>query len=155
MKKNWSDTANKALSYFKSKKRDDKSEFWSAGDNAPQWVKDLCYTAHKVDDVMPNDYIYAYIVEALDLIVEASGAECLSEIEEDIFGIEGEVYNSDLLSWVSSNLSFSSYVDQAMSEFEAKEHFNALMIGNSLHKQAIAMSVLSSIDDQAEDVEDE
>ena len=141
-------------SIFLQSHRGEKGSFWHTSDEAPEWVKNLCHTAHKVDDVMPNDYVYEYIVDALDLIGEMEGADRLSEFEESIFEIEGDIYNADLLQWVASNLSFSSYVDEAMNEYGAKEHFNALQIGNALHKQAIARSVLDSINEQAEEIEE-
>jgi hypothetical protein len=153
-KKNWAELAETMSACFTTGKRTSGEEYLFLNNEAEQWMKDLCYAVHKVDDVLPNDYIYSFILSALDLIAEARGAERLSEIEEDIFEIEGDIYNSDLLSWVGSNLSFSSYVDQALSEYGAKEHFNALSIGQALHKQAIAQAVLSFIDDIAEEVEE-
>ena len=153
-KKNWAETAKEALQYFTRDTRNDKTEFWATTNDAPGWVKDLCYAAHKVDDVLPNDFIYEYIVDALDLIAEADGAERYSEIEEDIFSIEGDIYNADLLRWVASNLTFSAYVDQAIEEYGIKGHFEVLQLGNALHKQAIAARVLQSIDQQADEMEE-
>lgn len=118
--------------------------FYHLKDNAPQCVKDLVYKAHKIDDVLPNDYIYEFIVEALQLFTE-SGAVRMSELEEDINEIEPDVYNADLLRWVSDNLAFSAWVDEALSEYGAKDLFQALQIGQQLQRQAIARSVLDSI----------
>lgn len=154
--KNWAKVAKEALKYFKLGKREDETEYWHAHNvpDEPEWIRELCYSAHKIDDVLPNDYIYEYIVNALELISEMDGAQSISEFEESIFEIEGLIYNHDLLKWVSSNLTFSRWVDEAMTEYGAKEHFAALQLGNMLHQQAIARDVLDSIDKQAEEIDE-
>ena len=111
-------------------------------DGSPKWMKEMAYKAHKIDDVLPNDYIYSFISEALDVICDSDNPE------EAIYEIEPDIYNSDLLLWVGSNLSFSCWVDGVLQEgLIGKECglFNVLMQAQARHKQAIASCVLNEL----------
>lgn len=108
-------------------------------DGSPQWMKEMAFKCHNIDDVMPNDYIYAFISEALDIITGSDNPD------EAIFEIEPDIYNNELLSWLSSNLSFSSWVDEEIEECGSKELFGLLQHAQARHKQAIASCVLSEL----------
>ena len=72
-------------------------------------LKDLIHKAH--GENLPDDYIYEYISDALDLISECSDEE---EIEERIGEIEGDVYTSDLTKWLASHNGRVDYLTQAL-----------------------------------------
>lgn len=134
--------AKNVLKYFEHGKRNDGTKYRFIKDEAPEEYRELAYSAHLVDDVMPNDYIYDFIYDALTVISECDSDD---HIEDEINSIEPDVYNSDLLKWISDNLTFSSWVDEAMKTYEAKDLFSALQIGQGLHRQAIANSVYESL----------
>lgn len=137
--------AEESLKYLKWGKRTKEAggeDYCFTKDEAPQWFKDLVYKAHKIDDVLPNDYIYCFISDALSLI---AGSD---EPEEAILEIEGDIYNHDLLKWLSNNLTFSCYVDEVIQEYgtnEDTQFFNILMDAQKRHKEVIARSVLESL----------
>lgn len=112
-------------------------------DNAPKWFKDLVKKAHDIDDVMPNDYIYQFIKDALYTIAESS------DPQEAIYQIEPDCYNHDLLKWISDNLSFSSWVDEAIQDYSTTKDltlFDALMRGQQKHREEIAQCVFDCLE---------
>src|SRR5574338_460125 len=117
------DLAQEVLNNMETKKRNDGKQFVALKSHDIQWHVDLCCEAH--DDVLPNDFVYEQIENALYLIKDAEG-EDKDEIQENILdsnSIEPDPYNSDLLAWVSSNLGFSEYVDRAMQNYQTKDFF--------------------------------
>jgi hypothetical protein len=98
-----------ALKWFETKNRDSGESFYSLKDSAPQELKDMIRAAH--DKMLPDDYKYAYVVDALEAV---EAYEDIDNIESEI---EADVYNSDLLKWLSSNLTRAEYVDEYVEEF--------------------------------------
>ena len=144
--------AQEVLNNLETKKRKDDKEFIALKNHEPQWHVDLCLKAHENGDILPNDYIYKEIENSLMLILDAEG-ETEDEIREytlDGNFIEGDIYNFDLLAWVSSNLYFAEYVDRALEECCIKGFFNALQVGNQLFKEAVFYSVLDSLSERAQ-----
>lgn len=102
---NVEDMAKLARSWFESSSRDDGSVFWARKDGAPEWLADMCYEAHGA--LMPDDWRYSFIVDALDII---------SEGDEDAEP-EADIYTHDLLAWLSSNLTRVAYCEEAREEY--------------------------------------
>ena len=67
----------------------------------PEWVKECVYNAH--DGMTPDDWKFKFIAEA------ASGLAADGEGWEP----EPDVYNGELLAWLSSNLTRAAFCDQA------------------------------------------
>jgi hypothetical protein len=67
----------------------------------PEWVEECVYSAHA--GMLPDDWKFKFVAEA------ASGLA--SEGEE--WEPEADIYNGELLRWLSSNLTRSAYCDQA------------------------------------------
>lgn len=155
MKKTIFELAEIMSKAFETRKRNDGKNFYCIKDeyNIHQenteysWINNIIHDAHMVDDVMPNDYIYQFIRDAVDIISECETEE---EIEERFFEIEADIYYADLFSWVSDNLNFSSYVDEAMQEFQLTDLCSALQYGQQRHKEAIAFSVFNSLKEISE-----
>lgn len=100
--------AEEARRYFAKGKRDDGTRFWKTVDGAPEWVTDLCRSAHEEGHVPPDDYRYAAIVEALDAFAE-------NEDPDDVQP-ESDIYTADLKRWLMSAGGREDYVDRAMNE---------------------------------------
>lgn len=124
---------------FVTKKRDNGDTYLciELDDKNPE-LMDLIRNAH--DGLMPDDYKYQFIHDALEAIA-------LVEVEDDLNNIdlEPDIYNCDLLKWVSSNLTRAAYVDDAIRDYEYDGLFNALQNGQSYEKNEVLHSVLSSL----------
>jgi len=97
--------AEEALKYFVRKSV--PREYLTMGSDRPQWVFQMAMNAH--NDMLPDDYKFEFIVEALTQISEH---EDLDEIE-----MPEEIYTSNLTKWLASNLRRPSYCDDALSEY--------------------------------------
>lgn len=141
--------ADEVRGHFKTFRRgDDKEDHWSLKDDAPEWIRDdVCYEAH--GSMMPDDHKYAFIVEALDALAE-------NEDPDDI-DLEADIYNADLLKWVSSHLERAGYVEEAIEE-SGGEHpgfFESLMMGQAAEKREVLYSVRQSLEKRIEDEPEE
>jgi hypothetical protein len=134
------EVAETARKYFVNSKRTNSDEtYWHTKDDAPDWVNDMCQAAH--DGMLPDDYRYSFIVEALDAIIDAEG-------DTDSADLEADCYTADLTAWLASRVSRTEYVDQAVEEFGADSVgiVSQLMQGQYLEKREVLTSVISSLE---------
>lgn len=98
--------AGEVSAMFESRKRDNGDEFWSVKDGSPKWITEMTHEAH--GDMLPDDYKYQFIVEALDALANYEDPDDIdSEIEPD-------PYTHDLNKWLASNLTRAGYVNEAV-----------------------------------------
>lgn len=104
-------------------------------------IKNLIYEAH--DDMLPDDYKYQFIHEALEAIAEHDDIEDIN--------LEPDIYNCDLLKWVSSHLSRASYCNDAIENmlgFQDEMDFMAIVsMAQSLEKDKVLQSVRTSLEE--------
>jgi hypothetical protein len=110
---------------------------------AAENLKQLVHDAH--NDMLPDDYKYQFIYEALEAISESDNPD---EIQ-----LESDVYNSDLLKWVSSHLTRASYVDEAVETWEYRSFFEALSAGQYQEKNDVLAIVRYSLEKILKDEE--
>lgn len=83
-------------------------EFWIRESPADDWISDLCREAH--GDMLPDDWRYDFIVEALDVI---SDYENMDDARDSL---EADIYTSALIAWLGSHGHRPSYCDDAVEE---------------------------------------
>lgn len=138
---------------FETRKRHTREPFVALKDGSPDWMKDLCYQAHGGDDnwMMPDDWRYRFIAEAVDAIVDAGADATDSEYSDVVGNIEADIYTCDLLLWLSSKNSRYSYVDDARSEYGTQDSIiKEIAIGQILEKQEVLFSVLNFLREQSD-----
>lgn len=145
--------AKEALQYFKLKTvtRDSREvTIWAHTDDAPEWVKEMTREAH--GDMLPDDWKFRFVVEALEAIANSEdGYE-----DEVITELEADVYNHELLDWVSSSLIRMRYVDEAVEKTEWPGSLAyALAMGQLDEKQEVCWIVLECLRDRLEQLEEE
>ena len=123
--------AREARAAFSKKTRDDGSEFWTHGLEAPEWVDELTMAAHGTGPggMLPDDYRYSFIVEALDALEEAEDAD------EARDGYEFEPYHSRLSDWLGSHGHRFSYCDEWADEMGYPEDTYHRLAGGHLHER--------------------
>lgn len=129
----WFETAvgKDDIDYLRLKKRDEN-------------ISNLIYAAH--DKMLPDDFKYRFIREALEIISESS------EIED--IQLEADIYNSDLLKWIGSDLHRGYYVDQAIDDMCDGTYpgfFESLRYGQYAEKMEVLHSVILSLEKILED----
>lgn len=90
-----------AREFFLIKTRADGTDFYDFNlATAPEWVRDMVFSAHS--GMLPDDYKYRFVVEALDAIGEA---------DDDDAHIEADTFTGDLLAWAASHSDRVGYCD--------------------------------------------
>jgi hypothetical protein len=98
----------------------DKNEYYYIRGDAPIEIHTFVRDIH--GDWLPDSYKYDFIVEALQAISDFTGEE--EDIEEILGEIESDVYNHNLLDWISSNVKRQYYIDK---EVEDLGHGDGIM----------------------------
>lgn len=131
------------------KQRANGADFISIRDGSPSWIQDVCHAAH--GDMFPDDNKYQFIADALDIIVETSDEDDVNQsLDSDV-----DVYTHDLLTWLSSSISRTSYVDEAVSENGWSDLNAALMQGQYAERREVYDAVYRALEDLASEAEEE
>ena len=142
------EVAELALKYLTTKKRPSGESFVTRTDDAPEWMVEIVRTAH--EHMLPDDYKYDYVWNALEAITQYDDPQ---DAESDI---EADVYNADLLAWLQSHGERQGFVDEAVSEFGHSDMglMGDIMIGQWHEKTTVFRSVLNSVEELAEKLEE-
>ena len=133
--------AEEALAWFREGERlPEGVRFVTLAHDRPEWLMELVHKAH--GDMLPDDYRYKVIQEALEDILNNDGLVEDNEVHE--FADNVDVY---LFAWVSSNLARVAYCDEYMAELpsEKQTFCEVLSGGQYLERQEIYQSVLASL----------
>lgn len=136
--------------WFGGATRPNGEEFRRLKDGHPAELHTLVMNAH--GEMMPDDWRYEAIEDILDAIAVA---EDPNELHGEIDSLV-DVYNADLLRWVSSHLERAGYVDEAVEELGYPGClFKALQYGQHQEYSEIHSLVLRELEKIAEEREEE
>lgn len=137
------DFAATARAYFVEKKRTNGDMFWFVADEAPEWVRDLCYVAHDFGSVMAEDWRYQFIVDALDAFEECDDPDdVLPEAPHTV---------SEKTAWLASRNDRYDYVDEAVRELGHGESIiDDIAMGMEAEMREVFDSVRSSLEEMIE-----
>jgi hypothetical protein len=138
--------AKEASAYMTTDTRPNGERFYKTTDNCPDWFSDLVREAH--GEMMPDDYRYRFISEALDAFADYDDTD--SALEQ----IEADCYTYNLIEWLGSNLTRQYYTDEAL-ENGAPDTFAMLYNGQAQEKDEVYRSVLQSLETQLEELTEE
>ena len=120
--------AKMARCAFSLETRDNGSEYWNRNRCAPEWIMELCQTAH--GGMLPDDYRYRFIVQALDALEEAE------DVDEARDGYEFEHRYYRLVEWLGSHAGHRlEYCDQWAEEYGHPESTGDLLQGGHLQER--------------------
>lgn len=120
---------------FTQKQRGDET-IWVVADEHREAntgdVMELMAAVHEDRNILPDDYRYAYTVEALDIIAESEDPD---EAEHEL---EADYQTADLVAWLGSGLRYA-YVDEVVSELGHSDMgvIGDIMAGQVLEKQEV------------------
>ena len=149
MSKNVNELAKEALGWFTTDARDNGEEFVKTKEGRPDWLENLIFTAH--DDMMPDDYRYRFIEDALQYISDQD--EDADDL--DCPEIEADSYTGDLTKWLHSRNDRVYYLTEALEEYEINDGFQALYLAQLCERGEVYDSVLNSLRELCKDQEDE
>ena len=140
-----------ARKHFEQITRDEQT-IWTRTDDAPEWVRDLCFAAHDAGDMLPDDWRYEFIVAALDALEDHDDEDDARD------SIEADIYTHDLTTWLASRVDRTGYVDDACEEYgtDAPQGIvERLQVGQLAEKREVFESVLSSLSDRLDALQDD
>ena len=150
--------AEEAGRWFETFKRDASgdAEFWRTKDGHPAWVKDMCMDAHESGSMLPDDWRYEFIYGALNALD--------SNDDPDDITLDSDPYTFDLLRWLASDLSRTSYCDAAIDDglWESTTRggdnggtIRLIAIGQIMEKEEVLRAVRAFLESRAEELESE
>lgn len=143
--------AARARSFFERGQRANAREdeyYWRMKDKLPIWVHDLTFKAHDNGNILPDDYKYEYIVDALDRLEDGHDPESPE--------LEADVYNNDLVRWLGSLVHRADYVDEGVEDYGWDEEggiMRAIAMGQIREREEIFYSVVESLKERLEAIE--
>lgn len=145
--------AKQAYDCFEPKTRDSGEVFYTLKDGSPEWVSELVHTAHG-DDFLPDDYRYKWAMEACEWIASADDPDDGSgEFADQAV----DVYTSERLKWLSSNLNRLSYCDEAAGEYGDQEPSAGIIDrigwGQYMEAEEVYVLVLKALEDVSAEVD--
>jgi hypothetical protein len=142
--------AETALNCFEVRTRDNGNTYYCRKDGSPEWIQDMIHDAH--GDMLPDDYRYGFVYDALNIIVEADCAgDRLEGLDNSV-----DIYTSDLTSWLNSRTDRYSYVDQAIEEFGPFDSvISSISAGQLKEREEVFYSVLEFLKDLSDEEEEE
>lgn len=144
--------ARECAEMLETQKRDNGKSYVAFKRDAPEWMRDMARDAH--GDLLPDDFIYEYIAEALEAISMADDAE---DIERACDELEPDVYTSGILKWLSAR-GFMC-VDEALSDCGMQVDgvnttlFDAVMLAQVEEKRRVFNAVVHFLKQRAEENE--
>ena len=128
------DLAKIARCAFSLETRDDGSNYWTHGREAPEWIQDLARAAHGTDahgapSMIGEDYRFAFIVEALDALEESEDTDDTSAC------YEFETYHYRLADWLGSHGHRFEYCDEWAEEMGQPEDTYHRLAGGHLRER--------------------
>lgn len=140
---------------FVTDRRNDGKEFVKLADTCPEWVSEIVRKCH--GDMMPDDWRYHMIkTVAYEFCTRSCDnqddcEELVGEIADDLI----DVYNINLLEWLSSDLDRAYYCNEAISEGLLSTNadiFERIRMGQYKEYEEIAYLMLNAISDVVEDM---
>ena len=148
MNKTVNELAREALGWFITDTRDSGEKFVKTKYGRPDWLGNLIFTAH--GDMLPDDYRYKFIEDALIMIADQD-----EDTDLDCPEIEADTYTSDLTKWLHSRNDRVYYLTEALEKYEIKNGFWALQESQLCEREEVYFSVLNSLRELCKDQEDE
>ena len=127
--------------------------YWKRKSDADEWIQALCFAAHEdhiCGMMMPDDYRYQMIIDALNLI-EEYGEEAPCYTSES-----APVYDCELTDWLSSKAYRKEYVAEAVENYGSSGDLIGMMSNGYLCEfQIVIEIVVNFLSNQLESMEEE
>lgn len=115
-------------------------EFRRLKDDAPEWMTDVCRQAHDKGEILPDDWRYRFIEEAVDALASHDSPDTARD------SLEPDIYTSDLTGWLHSRNSRAWYLDEAAREYgQFRDGLQLLAAGQMREKEETFQQVLDAL----------
>jgi len=126
--------------------RDSETDRVLKKDDCPEWVVDLCRTAH--GEMFPDDWRYEFIQDALNWLEEDGNDP--DDFTADLDSLYP--YTADRTNWLASGHRFI-YCDEAMEEYGKPQDTNTLIAwGMAAELEEVFRLVVNALEARAEEL---
>ncbi len=118
--------------------------------DAPEWMTTVCRKAHDEASILPDDWRYAFIEEAVDALAASEDAVDALAASEDADearnSLEPDVYTSDLTAWLHSRNSRVYYLSEVLAEYGSfRDGFQLLAAAQMIEKEEVFQQVVDAL----------
>ena len=126
---------------FESATRTNGETFCKLQDGSPEWMTTVCREAHDEAKLLPDDWRYAFIEEAVDAMAE------YEDSDEALASLEPDIYTGELTAWLHSLNSRVYYLDEAQTQFGPfRDGFQLLAAAQMLEKEEVFHQVVTALE---------
>jgi len=109
-------------------------------DGTPEWTTTVCRSAHDDGHMLPDDWRYVFIEQAVDALAEHE------DTDEALGRLEPDIYTSDLTAWLHSQNSRVYYLGEAMNECGSfRDGFQLLATAQMIEKKEVFQQVVTAL----------
>ena len=139
--------ANEMSLRFEIGKRTNGEEFRKLRDDSPDWMTDVCRAAHNGGEMLPDDWRYEFIEDAVDLL-----AEC-EDPGDAIERLEPNVYTHDLTAWLHSRGDRMGFVDDLLGDNAFRSGYELLAMAQFAEREEVLYQVKQALCETLENIE--
>lgn len=135
---------------FESATRTSSGEtFRKLRDASPEWMTTVCRLAHDDGRLLPDDWRYAFIEEAVDALADHE------DTDEALASLEPDIYTRELTAWLHSLNSRVYYLGEAMTECGPfRDGFQLLAAAQMIEKEEVFDQVVSALNEVLSDFDE-
>jgi hypothetical protein len=109
-------------------------------DGSPAWMTAVCRQAHDNAQLLPDDWRYAFIEEAVDALAQHEDLDAARD------SLEPDVYTSELTGWLHSRNSRVYYLGEALTDYGSfRDGFQLLAAAQLCEKEEVFQQVLDAL----------
>lgn len=133
--------ASKMSLAFESAIRTSSGEtFRKLRDDAPEWMIFVCRAAYDDSRLLPDDWRYIFIEEAIDALADHE------DIDEASSSLQPDIFTSQLTAWLHSLNSRIYYLGEALTEFGCfRDGFQLLAAAQMIEKAEVFQQVVAAL----------
>lgn len=118
-------------------------EFRKLKDDAPAWMTTICRKAHDDGHMLPDDWRYVFIEQAVDALAEHEDSD------EARDSLEPDVYTHHLTAWLHSHNTRVHYLGEVMQEYGTfKDGFQLLATAQLQEMQETFHQVIAALQEE-------
>lgn len=126
---------------FEGDTRTNGETFRKLREGSPEWMTTVCRQAHDQAKLLPDDWRYAFIEDAVDVLAEHE------DIDEALGRLEPDIYTGRLTAWLSSLNSRVYYLNEVLTEYgTACDGFQLLAAAQMIEKEEVFHQVVAALE---------
>ncbi len=136
--------------------RNSGEQFYCLADNAPEWMRDVCFAAHNDGEYLPDDAVYEELNSTLSDICDMDEDSDEDDMRDILLECEPNCYISNLTHWLASDCRYVGYIDVAFDQgllADKPTGSDILMAAQKLWLDEIRNNTFSKLLELAEDEE--